>query len=426
MKVLVIGAGVAGPLVAVALKRAGHDVEIFDRVKPPAAATAEGSLPIWLPGDIGGGISMQGNSLRVLNRLGLYDELAEKSTRLEDMDMRTFSGRLIATFKMGKMDSFGSLDVLRSTLAKISTSALNKEGVNVVVGKRLVGVQQSSDGALGVTAHFEDGTSAQGDILIGADGIHSATRAAILPPGTIPVKSDFVGYIGISEHSPDIGFDSKALTFQLDNSSGRSTWIARSSDSRVLWCMFETKPGDIAQNDTWDSVEDLSAEKVRMTDMAKRWGLPDWFERMIAKSVRIMPVRFSYLEPLPSWHAGNCVLIGDAAHAMMPFVGQGAGTSIEDTEILAALLTKFPSDPRRAFALFEELQRPRVEKIAKTSVDMGKNMHSTSPVAGFIGRSILRFSAFVLNTTGVNLNSAGLPDHDTEKALNEFLKAKGL
>ncbi|KAJ1569768.1 hypothetical protein HK405_004497 [Cladochytrium tenue] len=131
MKVLVIGAGVAGPLVALALKRAGHDVEIFDRVKPPAAATAEGSRPIWLPGDISG--------------------------------------------------------------------------------------------------------------------------------GTMPVKSNFVGYIGISEHSTDIGLDSKAQTFQLDNASGRSTWIARSSDSRVLWCIFETKPGDIAQNDAWNSVEDLSS-----------------------------------------------------------------------------------------------------------------------------------------------------------------------
>ncbi|KAJ1553156.1 hypothetical protein HK405_008781 [Cladochytrium tenue] len=103
--------------------------------------------------------------------------------------------------------------------------------------------------------------------------------------------------------------------------------------------LFETKTGEF-DHDSWGPVEDLESTKVQM------------ISSQIMKSIRITPVTFSYLDPLPAWHKGNVVLACDAFHAMLPFGGQGTAMGIEDAE--ATILSKLSDKPREAFALYEE------------------------------------------------------------------------
>ncbi|KAJ1549383.1 hypothetical protein HK405_004384 [Cladochytrium tenue] len=385
------------------------------RVEPPPPSTTVAAEP-WIPADIGGGLSLQANSLRLI----------ACSTPLRRCDFRRFNDDLIAGFDFPpSKDGLPSLDVLRSSLTRITSQALNAEGVRTKTGKRLMRIEQPTDGSLGVTAFFEDGSTARGDILVGADGVHSATRAAIFP-GTQATKSDFVGYLGVSELTEDVEWNVDSLMFHLDNNSGRSTWVARSSPSRALWCLFETKPGEFS-HDSWEPVADLEGTKIQMVDMAKKWKLPEWLFRLIMKSIRITPVTFCYIDPLPTWHKGNVVLIGDACHAMLPFAGQGAAMGIEDAEALATILSKLQDKPREAFTLYEEVRRPRISLARKAAADNTKTMHSTSAVTAAVGRFALRLFAWVKNKLGVDLlpGASAFSDYDVHQATIDFLKAKG-
>ncbi|KAJ1569765.1 hypothetical protein HK405_004494 [Cladochytrium tenue] len=419
MRVLIVGGGIAGPVLALLLVRAGHEVEIFDRVEAPSGASDQ-----WQPADIGGGLSLFANSLRVFRRLGLLDELTARSTKLKRTESRKFNDEVIARFNWKSRDTFDDLDILRTTIARVVNEALNAEGVRVKAGKRLVHLEQAPGGSLGVTAHFADGTTASGDILVGADGINSVARSVILP-GILPIKSDFVGYLGVSEVNEDVHWNDDTLIFHLDPSAGRSTWIARSTATRAVWCLYETKPGQIV-HESWEPVKDVDNEKKKMADMATEWNLPAWVSKLIMNSVRITPVTFRYLEPLPTWHKQNVVLIGDACHAILPFAGQGAGISIEDAEVLATMLSKLPGKPHEAFALFEEMRRPRIDFVIRTTAGIGKSMNSTGVVGAFVGRFMLRLAAFLMNKLGVDLLNGPLQEYDPYSATLDFLKGKGI
>ncbi|KAJ1563086.1 hypothetical protein HK405_002097 [Cladochytrium tenue] len=419
MRVLIIGGGIAGPVLALMLARAGHHVEIFDRVVAPTTADDD-----WQPADIGGGLTLIANSLTIFKRLGLLEELAARSIPSRRLDLRMFSDETIAGFNWGRHFASGNLDVLRSTVARVVNTALNAEGVHIQTGKRLVHLEQASDGALGVTAHFEDGTTASGDILVGADGINSVTRSIILP-GITPVKTDYVGYLGVSKVTPDLDWNDESLIFHLDPSSGRSTCIARSTPTHAMWCLFETKPGEIV-HDAWEPVNDLDGEKRKVAEMATNWKLPGWVPRLIALSDRIIPVTYRYLDPLPTWHKQNVVLIGDASHAILPWVGQGGALSIEDAEVLSTMLSKMPEKPHEAFALFEEMRRPRIELAVKITDFIGKSMHTTSAFQALVGRFFLRLAAFCMNKLDINLLDRPLQEYDAHSATLEFLKAKGI
>ncbi|KAI9348240.1 hypothetical protein DFJ73DRAFT_603138, partial [Zopfochytrium polystomum] len=361
-RVLIIGAGTAGPALALALKRAGHEVDVFERTTEPTSATGD-----WQPRDAGGLFTAHPNFQRVLKRLGVLDEVAASSVRYDVVDYLNFDGSAVASLPViNRKDELRMFGVLRSAVSTAICSAMNKEGVRVHGGKKLVAIEQPAEGGgLGVRAVFEDGSTADGDILVGADGINSGVRRALFPE-VKPVRSDYVGYIGVSEHDghgETIGRTNDHFTFVADFLTGRSGYAGVVAPGRTSWCVFESRAGGEIEHDSWTPAADVEGEKQRLIEMATRWGLPGWFLHMMSKTIRIVPVSFSALEPMAAWHKHNCVLLGDAAHAILPFIGNGAAIALEDAEVLATLLEKIPNDPQRVFELFYEIRSPRVTQM---------------------------------------------------------------
>ncbi|KAI9361686.1 hypothetical protein DFJ73DRAFT_956970 [Zopfochytrium polystomum] len=419
MKILIVGGGIGGPAVALMLKRYGHDVELFDRVEPFAPAQA------WVPADVGGALNLQENVLRILERLGLLAEVLAAGIPVPFLEMRRFSGDVIARFAIHNREPYVTTDILRSTLTRILNSAMNREGVVMKTGKTLVDVRQELGGGRngGVTAVFADGTVARGDILIGADGVHSHVRRALFPDVRAR-QSNYVGYVGVSEYNPGIGFDTASLNFLMDNKAGKMAYMMRASETRLQWAIYETRPDEIGTDD-WEGYKDLGAERARIAEMARRWNLSDWFRRAIVESVRIIPVTFWIVEDVPLWHKGNVVLMGDAVHAMLPFAGQGAAMAIEDAAVLATALTYVPDDPLAAFRVYQELRKQRATAVSKTSEALAKNMNATTPFAAFVGHSFLKMFAMYCRFSGANIISKNITDYDAYATTIDYLTKEG-
>ncbi|KAJ1569087.1 hypothetical protein HK405_010080 [Cladochytrium tenue] len=417
MKVLVIGGGIAGPALALALKRSGHDVELFDRVVPPVLAPGAS----WVPADIGGAILLNENVLRVFKHLGLLQEVMAAGTQIVRLDVTHMDGRRFAVYPTHDKGEFVSTAILRSALARIFNRALNKAGVYMKVNRRLVWIEQPTDGSLGVTAFFDDRTTAHGDILVGADGIHSTVRS-ILYPDVTPTRSRYGGYFAMSP-IPDMPLP-PVFKVMIDGQTGNYAFTIPAGGEMVHWGIFESRP-EANVNESWELSGDIAVERSRILTIVERWNVPGSFLDLVWNATRVIRVNFTSLAPLPSWHRNNCVLIGDAAHGILPFASQGAGMSLEDALTLAVLLRHIPKQPTRCFEFLQELRSGRVAKVAAMSELIGRRS-GHSPVTAAIGLTILRIYSYTARAFGLNLFSNEIIRYDCFAAAMDFLAAKGL
>ncbi|KAJ1556327.1 hypothetical protein HK405_001631 [Cladochytrium tenue] len=418
MKVLIIGGGVAGPALALALTRSGHAVEIFDRVVPPSpAAGAE-----WVPADIGGAILVNENVLRVFKALGVLDEIMAAGTQVVRHELTKFDGRPFALFPTFDGREFATTGVLRSAIARIINAHLNKAGVFIKSNKRLVAIDQPTDGSLGVTARFEDGTEARGDILVGADGINSTVRSFLFPEVKVN-RSQYSGYFAVSplngKPTPNI------FTVMIDIMTGNYAFVMPSGPTMIHWGMFESRP-EVNSNDSWDLGADLVVERDRMLAISEKWNLPANFRELVGATSRVIRVNFSSVGPMPEWHKHNCVLIGDSAHSMLPFIGQGAGMSLEDALSLSMLLNALPTQPNKAIALLHELRAPRVDKVCASSEALANRTSGTSPTTAAIGHFVMKLFSYAARLFGLSYFSNEIIRYDVNEATKKFIASKGL
>jgi FAD-dependent urate hydroxylase len=219
-------------------------------------------------------------------------------------------------------------------------------------GKRLVGAETTQRG---VVAHFEDGSSAPGDLLIGADGIHSRTRRIIDPAAPAP-RYTGLGNIGGFTRAPVpsmagayvMVFGRRAFFGYTVSPSGEIWWFANPGSPREL------------------SREELAALtieqwKARLLDLFEGDAGPA-AEIIRSTTGMVLGTDQHDMPKVPIWHRGPMFIIGDAAHAASPSSGQGASMAIEDALVLAKCLRDLP-DSARAFAAFEQIRRPRVERV---------------------------------------------------------------
>ncbi|KAJ1540590.1 hypothetical protein HK405_011241 [Cladochytrium tenue] len=311
--------------------------------------------------------------------------------------------------------------ILRSSIVRAMYKALNSAGVFMRAGKKLVAIDQPTDGSLGVVAHFEDGSKAYGDILIGADGINSATRA-ILFPDSKPTRTQFSGYFAVAPLAAGTK-PAEALNIMIDSRTGNQAFVMPVGTSMVHWGMFESRP-QASDNDSWDVSGDLVVERDRMEAIIAKWGLPERFRALAQSTQRVIRVTFTSLSPLPQWHAGNCVLIGDAAHAVLPFTGQGAGTSLEDALALSILLDRLRSNPARAFPLLHELRAARLAKVAAMGETLAQRSAGTSATTAAIGNFVLKVFSLAARIFGLNFYDPEITRYDCYDETSKFLASK--
>ena len=186
-KALIIGAGIAGPATAILLKRAGFDAELYE-----AWPYSTG---------IGGGLQIAPNGMHVLAELGLADELIRHGSVCESFDFYSQSGRRLGSINRNMKQRFGqpAVNMCRATLNEMLVDKAWSDGVEVHFEKRLVKIEDRAGQP--VVLHFSDGTNAEGDFVIGADGVHSAAREPVVPDGPRPFDTGLIGFGGFVPRS---------------------------------------------------------------------------------------------------------------------------------------------------------------------------------------------------------------------------------
>ncbi|MGV9778523.1 FAD-dependent oxidoreductase [Streptosporangium sp. NPDC003464] len=337
---LVIGGGVAGPVTALALARAGITATVFEA--HPTAADGVGAM-----------LSLAPNGRNALGVVGADEAVAKIGQPVPGVVMADATGRRLADFH-GFPGLPPTLAMARADLFRALADHTVAQGVEIQYGKRLVGAVQGPDG---VTATFADGTTASADVLVGADGIRSTVRTLIDPGAPGPVYGGVLSFGGIAP-----GDDVEAEPGTMYFAFGRAFlgyWAL--PDGRIVW--FGSLPSE----------EPLTSALVRAVPAA------EWLERLRALYAghvpgqtlltRTAPEDLMAVGPMeampdvPTWHRGRMVLVGDAAHAPSSSSGQGASLSAESAVELARCLRDLPT-PEEAFAAYERLRRPRVSMIA--------------------------------------------------------------
>lgn len=356
---IIIGAGIGGLCAAIALRNAGIPAVVYEQAERLEA--------------VGAGLTLWANAIYALRQLGLADPVIAAGAKVAHATSFTPDGRILKGLKHGELEArFGepTIAIHRAELHRVLREALPAEAV--VLGKALSSFDQ--DGSEMVNACFEDGTTAEGDLLIGADGIHSAVRRQLFPH----IGLRYAGYTawrGIVIER-DVALGSTSETWGPGSRFG----IVPVSEDQVYWFAAANAPEGVVQT-----------PEQRKDDLLRRfagWHAPirSLIERTPA--AHILRNDIYDIPPFYPWSRGRVVLLGDSAHPTTPNMGQGACMAIESAVVLARALNA--NDLPAALQRYEEERRSRTAWITNTSWQAGKLGQWESPLLCKMRDFILR------------------------------------
>ncbi|MFC9557010.1 FAD-dependent monooxygenase [Rhodococcus sp. NPDC056960] len=346
-RIVVVGGGIGGLAAAAFLHKAGMNVRVYEQAPQL--------------GEVGAGLVISPNAVRLLRRLGHLDRFLESAVELEvGWEFRRWENGVVLSAEQmaGRCeDLYGESSYVshRADLLEAIRAAVPPKLVEL--GKRCTGIDHHDGGA---RVHFDDGTVVDADVVVGADGVHSVIRGAI----TTPSPAEYSGMCAFralvpAEKAPDfarrpvqtlwIGPDHHLVHYPV--SAGRKINIVAFAPAGDFtdesWSSRSTVAELLAEFDGWDP---------RLIELIERAGTPG---------------RWALLDraPLSQWSKGRVTLLGDAAHAMFPFFAQGAVQAIEDAAALAQCLAAQPGDPESALAVYEQVRRPRACRLQELSRD---------------------------------------------------------
>jgi len=345
LSVAIVGAGMGGLAAASTLRRAGFDPQVYEQ-----APRFE---------RIGAGIQMMPNSMKVLRKIGVEDKVRATSFQPYSHLNRVWdTGEIIRELPMPE-SLFGApyLCMHRGDLHDALLSVL-PAGI-IHLGKKLAGLDQDSSG---VTLTFADGTRAQADAVIGADGVHSVVRELIVGPDT-PIHKGRIAYRAVFPSSllkgRDIG-PSRTKWWGTDRHI--VSYYTTATKSEVYFVTSVPEPAEWLTRESWSAkgdVKELRAayEGFHSDVRAVLEACPDCHKWAILER-----------EPLSRWSDGRVTMLGDACHPMTPYMAQGAAAAIEDAAILARCLAEVEGDDiEGAFRCYETNRKPRTAKIQAIS-----------------------------------------------------------
>ncbi len=357
-KALIIGSGIGGLAVAIALKQIGYTVALFERV----ARLRE----------VGAGLSLWANAIKALDALGLGDEIRALALPETAAGIRTAKGDLLMRTTNAQLEAqFGDLSVMvhRAELHDLLRKAFAQE-IRLGMACTAVSAAVSAAGS-GVTAHFQNGEAVQGDLLIGADGLHSRVRAQ-LHGQQPPTYAGYTAWRGV------VPFDITQL--QTGESWGHGARFGQvpMQGNRVYWFAAHSRAAGQQSPD---------GEKAELLRIFGAWHNPIRALLEATPEAAILHNDIYDRPPLKAWGHETMTLLGDAAHPMTPNLGQGACQALEDAIVLAKQLQRNADIPT-ALRAYEALRIPRTSLIVQQSRWVGWVGQWTNPVA-VAGRNFL-------------------------------------
>jgi len=342
-RVLIAGAGIGGLTAAACLMKAGHHVEIYEQA--PALA------------EIGAGIQISANAMHVLRHLGLEAAIATVGVRPGAYEFRLHdTGELIQRFSLSdeheRLHGAPYTQLHRADLHDVLVAGARALDPEVVrLDRRVVGFTES---AQGVVLHFADGGSAQGDMLIGADGLKSMVRRQLVGDGQATYAGDVAWRIVVPTDSLPPNLFPQVMSLFMGPGTQVVCYYLRAGQLLNFVGVVET---DDITEESWT----VKVPWQTLSDYFKDWH-PS-VRTVIEAADRDECYRWSLFArpPIPNWSSARVTLLGDAAHPTLPYLAQGAVMSIEDGAVLTRALAMSDSIPA-ALALY---QRNRIDRTAR-------------------------------------------------------------
>ena len=372
-KALIIGGGIAGPVTAIFLKKAGIDAELFE-----AWPYSTG---------IGGGLQIAPNGMHVLAEIGLADEMTRRGSICDSFDFHSQKGDLLGSLNHNMRERFGqpAVNICRATLNEALVDKAWASNVSVFFEKRLVKIEDRGDQP--VIAYFADGTTAEGDFVIGADGVHSAVRRHVIPGGPVPFDTGLIGFGGFVPHAV---LDGRPIGRHVETTFGQSGFFgygycSPDPNDGVMW--WSTQPAHGMDAAMFRAL-DASTLKQHLRGFHRGWHdpIPD----IIEAAENIVVTDTLDVATLPTWSRKRSLLIGDAAHATSPHAGQGASLALEDAMRLARLMQD-GQELGATFQAFEAERRPRTEKIVAMARRNGNSKREFSATGAWVRNQMMKW-----------------------------------
>ena len=371
-KALIIGAGIAGPVAAILLRRAGIESAIYE-----AWPYSKG---------VGGGLQIAPNGMHVMDEIGLADELISRGSIAESFDFYSQEGRLLGSMNRDMARRFGqpAVNISRAALNEMLIDKAWCACVSLYFDKRLIKIEDRGDQP--VIAYFADGTTAEGDFLIGADGVHSITRRQVVPDGPTPFNTGLIGFGGFVPHAVLRG---REIGRRVETTFGQSGFFGYGhcspdpKDGAMWWSTQPAHGMDAAM------FRALDAQTLKQHLRGFHRGWHDPIPDIIDAAENIVVTDTLDVATLPTWSRKRSLLIGDAAHATSPHAGQGASLALEDAMRLARLMQE-GQELTATFQAFEAERRPRAEKIVAIARRNGNNKRELSAAGAFIRNQMIK------------------------------------
>lgn len=368
MRVLIIGAGVAGPVTAMALQEVGIDAAVFEAYPPTDP-------------EVGSYLTLTANGLEALRAIDALDLAAAIGFPTRRNVLWNQDGRRLASLPLDSTlaGSVPAHTLKRSRLARVLQDEAIRRGIPIEFGRRSAGAEVGPDGR--VTARFEDGSTATGDLLVGADGVHSIVRRLIdptAPDGRYVGLTNFGGFALGAARAGGVASGVEPEAWHMIFGRRAFFGYTPTPDGDVAWFANVPRPKTTAEERVATGTEEWQR---RLADLFRADAGPAT-ALIEAGRLGLVADNTHDLPHVPRWHRGPIVVIGDAAHAPSPSSGQGASMAIEDGIVLASALRDAPTIGAALHA-YERARRERVERIVAAGA-----RSSSSKIPGRAGRII--------------------------------------
>lgn len=388
--ILIIGAGIAGLTLARALQLKGIDFQLYEQANSFEA--------------LGYGLQISPNVVRVLEKLGLAEQLEAISHRCFGFQLRSFyNDQIIASWQLNQTIPY--YQCRRADLHQLLFDSIQDKS-RIHFSQRLTDYLQQGDKLSFSLAH--DSQQYPARALIGADGVRSHLRKSLFPN----YEAKYSGYFAFrailtfsEKYRPLwgkatvwMGENHHVVAYPNDN--GEQCWlnlvlvVKEEKWQEEGWAIIADK-GEIIERFGNKSalLDNILQDLLKSEDICYKWGL------------------FTH-QPLPYWSKGKLTLLGDAAHPMLPFQAQGAGMAIEDAYVLAHFISE-EKDIETAFIKYQQLRMTRATKVQQTSRKNADIFHSTG--LGAIARDLALKLASAVNPSLINLKTDWIYNYDVTK-----------
>jgi salicylate hydroxylase len=366
--VVIVGGGIGGLFAANALIAHGLQVSVYEQAP---------SL-----GEVGAGVFLTPNSVRQLQRVGLGPSVEQRGARV-GTESRYFrhDGTPIAPVQV--TDSSGwnaTFGMHRADLVEMLAASLPSEVVHT--GHRCSGFEQTGEVA---RVSFANGAITEGDVVIAADGIHSELQQYVTPPSR-PVFHGSVAYRGVLAHRRIPHWPTDCWLMWLGKGKHFLTFPVRAGEL-INYVGFV--PADQEMKESWSAPGDPDVLRREFAGWDPRIG------SLLSQVEATFRWALYDREPLPTWTKGRLTMLGDAAHPMLPHLGQGANQSIEDGMALATILSHANRATAPAALLaYENLRRERVAQVQRGARENGLRYDSANSDLGVRDAEITAHAAF--------------------------------